>query len=268
MPISFAEVPGGRGPHRLEYRWINRDQHQKPLVVFLHEGLWCLSMWRDYPQQLCHAGGFRGLVYSRYGYGQSTPRPPAERWPVTYLRDQAVDAFPHFLRAVGAEGQRPWLFGHSDGGSIALIYAATYPESVAGIVVLAPHIFVEDVTIAGITQTKILYETTDLKQKLGRHHAHPDSAFWGWNDAWLDPAFRTMNIEALLPAIRCPVMAIQGYDDEYATMAQLDGIKQGVPHAQLLKLSACGHSPHRDQSAAVTAAAVPFMARQARETRP
>ena len=154
---------------------------------------------------------------------------------------------------------RPWLFGHSDGASIALIYAATFPDALAGAVVLAPHIFVEDVTIAGIAAARRNYETTDLRQRLARRHADPDATFWRWHDRWTDPAFRNWNIEALLPDIRCPLLAIQGEDDEYATMAQLDGIKRQVPQAELLKLAACRHAPHRDQPQAVIDAAIRFI---------
>ena len=141
----------------------------------------------------------------------------------------------------------PWLFGHSDGASIALLYAAAFPERVAGVVAVAPHVFVEDVSVASIEQARDAYAATDLRQRLARYHDDPDSAFCGWNDIWLDPAFRAWNIEDMLPRIRCPVLAVQGEDDEYGTMAQIDAIARRVPQARLLKLPACGHSPHRDQ---------------------
>jgi pimeloyl-ACP methyl ester carboxylesterase len=223
--------------------------------VFLHEGLGTLAMWRDFPQRLCDAGGFRGLLYSRYGYGGSTARPAREQWPLDYLEREARQLLPNFLRAAGAD-DRPWLFGHSDGATIALIHAAAYPDALAGAVVLAPHIFVEAATIAGIGAARRSYETTDLRERLGRYHAHPDDVFWRWHDRWIDPAFRNWSIEARLPAIRCPLLAIQGEDDEYATMAQLDGIKRQVPQAVLLKLAACRHSPHRDQPQAVIDATI------------
>lgn len=261
MTVSFVDVVAGGTAVRLEYRRINPDRSGAPLLVFLHEGLGSVAQWRHYPQHLCDALGCRGLVYSRAGYGRSTPRRHDEHWPVSYLEDHARDVLPAFLAAVGAGPgvEKPWLFGHSDGGSIALLYAALYPDAVAGIVVLAPHIFVEEQTVAGIAAAKTAYETTEFAAKLGRYHDDPDSAFWGWNRAWLDPDFRDWNIEALLPAIRCPVLAVQGYDDEYASMAQLDGIKQQVPQTRLLKLPDCGHTPHRDCEAAVTAAVVGFI---------
>jgi pimeloyl-ACP methyl ester carboxylesterase len=207
-------------------------------------------MWRDFPQRLCDACGCRGLVYSRYGYGASTLRPRGEGLPFDFLEREAREALPAFLRAAGVEA-RPWLFGHSDGASIALLHAAVFPLALAGAVVLAPHISVEDVTIAGIVAAKRTYATTDLRQRLARYHPDPDAVFACWHERWLDPAFRGWSIEALLPAIRCPLLAVQGFEDEYGTMAQLDGIKRYVPQADLLKLADCGHSPHRDQRQAV-----------------
>ena len=154
----------------------------------------------------------------------------------------------------------PWLFGHSDGGSIALIYASMFPNQVAGVIALAPHLFVEDISVTSITKTRETYLTMSLKSKLARFHDDVDSAFWGWNDIWLDPTFRAWNIEPLLPRITYPVLAIQGIDDEYGTMAQIDRIADALPHAHLLKLENCGHSPHRDQPDAVINAARKFIA--------
>jgi pimeloyl-ACP methyl ester carboxylesterase len=258
MDVQDAELLFEGRPLRLEYAWLNAEQRDAPLIVFLHEALGTLALWRDFPQRLCDAGGLRGLLYSRYGLGGSTARPPREPWPLDYLEREARELLPEFLRAAGATA-RPWLFGHSDGASIALIYAAAFPEWLAGAVVLAPHSFVEDATTAGVAAARRSYETTDLRRRLGRYHPDPDDAFWRWHDRWVDPAFRNWNIEALLPAIRCPLLAIQGEDDEYATMAQLDGIKQRVPQAELLKLAACRHSPHRDQPQAVIDAVVQFV---------
>ena len=259
--VSFARIAAGDRQLTLEYRWIAPAQVNAPLLVFLHEGLGSLALWRDWPQQMCGAGQFRGLVYSRHGYGQSTPRVRDERWPVDFMHTQALQVLPAFLRAVGVDAATdpPWLVGHSDGGSIALIYAAGFPECVAGLVVLAPHVFVEDVSISSIERARQTYLTTDWKVKLARYHRDPDSAFWGWNDIWLDPQFRGWNIEALLPKISTPVLAIQGEDDEYGTMAQVDSIGRHAPAAQLLKLPACGHSPHRDQPRRVTHAVVEFI---------
>jgi pimeloyl-ACP methyl ester carboxylesterase len=159
-----------------------------------------------------------------------------------------------------------WLFGHSDGGSIALLHAALRPTHTAGLVVLAPHILVEDISVASIEQARLAYLNTglepSLKQRLAKHHANPDSAFWGWNNVWLSEAFRSWNITTELAHIRCPVLAIQGLDDEYGTLAQIRGIRDAAPHTQLLELPACGHSPHKDQPLAVVEAVVRWAAQK------
>ncbi len=264
---SHARVVIGPREYLLDYEWIARERLSAPLLVFLHEGLGSVAMWRDWPRKLCDAGGLRGLVYSRPGYGRSTPRPRDEKWPVDFMHQQAREVLPAFLQALGvnAASEPPWLVGHSDGASIALIYAASFPERVAGVIALAPHVFVEDLSIESIERTRETYlATTDtqrstLRVKLARYHEDPDSAFWGWNDIWLNPAFRSWNIEALLAAITKPVLAVQGEDDEYGTMAQLDSIASHAPHSQLLKLPACGHSPQRDQPQQVIEAAADFV---------
>jgi pimeloyl-ACP methyl ester carboxylesterase len=260
-PSHFAAVVQQGRPVRLEYRQVGTTDLSSPLLVFLHEGLGSASMWKDFPARLCEAGGFRGLVYSRAGYGRSTPRPHGERWRPDYMHVQAREVLPAFLEAAGvdAASDPPWLFGHSDGASIALIHAATYPTRVAGLVVLAPHIFVEDLSVHSIEQAKYAYRSTELRRKLARHHEDVDSAFWGWNDIWLDPAFRHWNIEALLPSIRVPVLAVQGHNDEYGTMAQVDGLAAQVPQAQVLRLDDCAHSPHRDRPEAVRQATIEFI---------
>jgi pimeloyl-ACP methyl ester carboxylesterase len=233
-------------------------------MVFLHEGLGSVSMWRDFPEQLCEAAGLRGLVYSRPGYGRSTPRPSHERWTPDFMHRQAFEVLPAFLEALGVDcaADKPWLFGHSDGGSIALLHAARFPERVAGTIVLAPHIRVEDLSIASIDQARIAYETTELRQRLARHHDDPDSAFRGWNDAWLDPAFRDWSIEDELVGLSGPLLAVQGLDDEYGTLEQIRGIARRLPQTQMLELPACGHSPHRDQPAALMQAVVEFVGRE------
>jgi pimeloyl-ACP methyl ester carboxylesterase len=260
MHADFAEVHWGGRQHRIEYAWIGPPQPARPTLVFLHEGLGSAAIWRGFAQRLCEAAGCRGLVFSRWGYGRSTPRPHREPWPIDYLERQAIEFLPAFFEAVGLDTQAmpPWFYGHSDGGSIALIHAARFPERVGAIAVAAPHIFVEDITVEGIRLTVQAYREGGLKARLARLHDDVESAFGGWSGAWLDPAFRRWNIEALLPRIRCPVLAIQGEGDEYATMAQIDGIAARVPQAQLLKLPDCGHTPHRDQPDTVCAAAAAF----------
>ncbi len=200
-----------------------------------------------------------GLVYSRAGYGRSTPRDEAEHWDPDFMHRQAGEVLPALLDALRID-EPPWLFGHSDGGSIALLHAAMHPERTAGLVVMAPHLFVEDLSVASIEQARQAYLTTDLREKMARYHDDVDSAFWGWNRIWLAPAFRTWNIESEIAAIRCPVLAIQGLDDQYGTLEQIHAIARRVPQTRLLELPGCGHSPHRDQPEAVIAAVRDFIA--------
>ena len=235
----------------IEYQWLYPEKLDRDLIIFLHEGLGSVSMWRDWPAQVCAATGCRGLMYSRYGYGQSTPKPRGERRTIEYLHHDAKEDLPAFLKALGLEDERPILFGHSDGGSIALLHAALHPGKARAIAVAAPHIFVEDITIEGIRRAKALYESTDFPQRLARHHRDVDSVFYAWTDIWLDPAFKAWNIESELPQIQCPVLAIQGEGDEYGTMEQIRGIKRLVSQTRLLEIPQCGHSPHRDQPGAV-----------------
>ncbi|MDB5744586.1 MAG: alpha/beta hydrolase fold protein [Polaromonas sp.] len=247
----------------IEYQWIAQDRPDAPLIIFLHEGLGSVAMWKNFPLQLCQAAGCRGLVYSRPGYGRSTPRAAEEAWGLDFMHRQALEVLPSLLDALGIDGavQRPWLFGHSDGGSIALLYAATYSERIAGAVVLAPHILVEDVSVSSIHQSRTAYLETDLRQRLARYHDDPDSAFWGWNDIWLKPAFKHWSIEKEISTIRCPLLAIQGQNDEYGTLAQIHGISAHVPHTELLELPGCGHSPHRDKPEQLITAVTGFMHR-------
>jgi pimeloyl-ACP methyl ester carboxylesterase len=174
---------------------------------------------------------------------------------------EAREVLPALLAVAGidAEENPPWMFGHSDGGSIALIYASESPQRIAGVIAAAPHIFVEDVTVQSIAQAVDAYRYGELASKLARYHDHVDSVFHGWTDIWLSPEFRMWNIEAVLPAIRCPVLAVQGYQDEYGTMAQIDQLSRHVPHANLLRLADCGHSAHRDQPDALIRASIDFI---------
>ncbi|MBP0594220.1 alpha/beta hydrolase [Paraburkholderia sp. LEh10] len=251
-----------RGALTIEYRWLNAHRADAPLAVFLHEGLGSVAMWKDWPQTLCDRLGMRGLVYSRPGYGRSTPRPRDVKLPVDFMSLQARDVLPALLDALGVsavERQCMWLIGHSDGGSITLLYAAAFPDALAGAVVIAPHVFVEDISVASIAEAKTAYEQTDLRSKLARHHDDVDSAFYGWNDVWLSAAFRSWSIVDELGGIRCPLLAVQGHDDHYGTMAQIETIAQRVARAQLAKLDHCGHSPHRDAPQALNEAIVQFI---------
>jgi len=251
MPFVVA------GGHRLEYAWFGPARSERPPIVMLHEGLGSVALWRDFPQLLADATGRRTLAYSRYGYGQSDPL--TEPRSVDFMHSEALEALPQLLDALAIP--EPVLFGHSDGGSIALIHAACAQRAVAAVIALAPHVFVEPCGVASIAATRQTYlEGGELRAKLARRHDDVESAFWGWNDIWLLPDFAAWNIEALLPSITCPVLAIQGKDDEYGTMAQLDRIERAVRDFRRLELEQCGHSAHRDQPDAVLAAAVNFLA--------
>jgi pimeloyl-ACP methyl ester carboxylesterase len=241
------EVIQGR---RIEYEQIRFGGERT--MVFLHEGLGSISMWKDFPEKCARAAGCNALVYSRYGYGNSDPI-DAPRRP-DYMHDEALKSLPELLEKLGIAS--PILFGHSDGASIALIHAGEFP--VAGVIALAPHLFVEEIALEGIRAIRPLYETGGLREKLSRYHADPDSAFWGWHDIWLDSGFRSWDISDSVRRIQAPVLAIQGEDDEYGTMLHLDRIGELARNSALLKLPACRHSPHRDQPEAVIAAAVSF----------
>jgi len=250
-PVEFVDLSWRDRRVRIELQRIApaHARADAPLMLLLHEGLGSLAMWRDFPQRLCDAAGVHGLVYSRPGYGRSTPRDPTDHWDVDFMHRQAHEVLPALLDVlqVGATRRPLWLFGHSDGGSIALLHAARFAQQVAGVVVMAPHVSVEDKAVASIRQARDNYLSTDLKQRLARYHDDVDSAFWGWNDIWLHPPFAQWNIEAEVARIRCPLLALQGVDDEYGTLEQIHAIARLVPHAALVELPQCGHSPHRDQ---------------------
>ena len=260
---SFVDIDWVGRPVRIEHQWVGVADCVAPLVVFLHEGLGSLSMWKDFPERLCAAAGCRGLVYSRPGSGHSTPRAAGEVWAPDYLHRQAHQVLPRLLEALDIDTARhpPWLFGHSDGASIALLFASRFVRRVAGAIVLAPHIVVEDLSVSSIEASRTAYLETDLRTRLAKHHNDPDSAFWGWNRIWLDPAFRRWSIEREIESIRCPLLAVQGLDDEYGTLEQIRGIARRVPGTQSLELPDCRHSPHRDQPDALIAAATQFIQR-------
>jgi pimeloyl-ACP methyl ester carboxylesterase len=236
----------------------------KGTIVFLHEGLGSVAMWRSFPAQVCAATGCAGLVYSRQGYGQSSPA--ARPLLPTYMHYEAWEVLPALLAQLGID--QPILLGHSDGGTIALLYASRF--ATRSCIVMAPHLFVEDVSLRSIAAARVAYETGDLRGKLAKFHNDVDGAFWQWNDVWLSDAFRSFNIEAECAQITCPVLAIQGVDDPYGTMAQIDALKgslssENSPQSkylllrQLLKLEQCGHSPQRDQAARVISAVTEFL---------
>ena len=218
----------------------------RPALVFLHEGLGSIRQWRDFPAKLCAATGCPGLIYDRYGYGQSDVLAEPRRT-VRFMHDEALLSLPDVLREMNVAD--PILVGHSDGASIALIHAGG-GHAVRGVVAMAPHVFIEPICLGSIEKAKATFETTDLPERLGRYHRDVRKTFYGWADVWLDPDFERWDIrEDYLPAVRCPVLAIQGHDDEYGTMQQLDEIQRRVKGpCELLKLDGCGHSPFRDQA--------------------
>ena len=258
---QFANIHWAGKSVQIEYQWVGSADADRPLIVFLHEGLGSVAMWKDFPQQLCAAANCRGLVYSRPGYGQSTPRLADDAWQPDFMHRQAFEVLPALLKELGidTEKDKPWLFGHSDGGSIALLFAARYPNNTSGAIVVAPHILVEELSVRSIEKAKLAYQTTALRSQLARYHDDVDSAFWGWNNIWLNPAFRRWNLTQAIKTITCPLLAVQGLDDEYGTLEQIHGIKRVLPETQLLELPDCGHSPHRDQPDALIDACVAFI---------
>jgi pimeloyl-ACP methyl ester carboxylesterase len=251
---SFVEVCG----RRIEIRAIAGDAGRSPLV-FLHEGLGSVAMWRGFPARVAELTGCPTIVYSRYGYGGSDLL--AAPFGVDYMHREAQEALPELLAKLRIE--QPILVGHSDGASIALIYAGS-GHTVRGLVLMAPHVFVEDLSVQNIAGAKVRFETTELATKLARYHADARRTFYGWNDIWLHPDFRRWNIESYLGAIRCPVLAIQGRDDEYGTMAQVDAIAAQVAGpCEVLLLDDCHHSPHRAQHDRTLEAVVAFARRLA-----
>lgn len=250
--MPFLELDGARLECR---RWPGGGRTG---LVLLHEGLGSVSMWRDFPERLRAASGLPVFAWSRRGYGGSSPAPGP--WPVGYMHEEARRFLPLILEATGfAEFV---LIGHSDGASIAAIHAGERPQpGLRGLVLMAPHFLVEDVSIASIAAARLAYETGDLRPRLERHHgANVDGAFWGWNRIWLDPAFRDWDIQAQLRAIAVPTLLIQGADDEYGTLAQIDAARTAIEApVTALVLPECRHSPHRDQPEATLEAILTFL---------
>jgi len=250
------------GGHRLEYSRIDPGPRlgaaaDAPVLVFLHEGLGSVAMWKDFPEKVSHATGCPAVVYSRYGYGKSDRL--AEARGVDYMHREALDVLPQLLDALSI--RNPVLIGHSDGASIALIHAGAGSRPVRGLVLMAPHVFVEDITVESIAEAKVAFENTGLPAKLARYHDDVESTFRGWNDIWLHPDFRRWNIEEYLPGVACAVLLIQGEDDQYGTTAQVTAIARQVNGpVETLMLPNCAHSPHVDQMQATVESIVHFVA--------
>ena len=243
---------------RLETRWIGQARSGQTVLVFLHEGLGCMAQWRDFPDRVAAGLDLPALVYSRAGYGASDP--VAWPRPLDYLNREGEIHLPALLDHFDLE--RVVLIGHSDGATIALVAAGSDRDGrILGAVAMAPHSFVEDMCLEAIAQVTQIYRTTDLRDKLARYHGdNVDCAFWGWNATWLEPGFKHWHIRDHLAAIGTPVLVIQGADDEYATLEQVEIIQRIVPAGvQALVLPQCGHTPQRDQTEAVFDAIVGFV---------
>ncbi|MCC6946638.1 MAG: alpha/beta hydrolase [Bradyrhizobiaceae bacterium] len=241
---------------KIETAWFGPAPEQAPTLVLLHEGLGCVAMWRDFPQRLAERTRCGVLAYSRFGYGQSDPAPLP--WPLTYMHDETLQILPRVLDAAGI--RKTILVGHSDGASIATIYAGgTQDFRVRGIALLAPHFLVEDISIQSIAAAKTAYDTGGLRERLARYHRNVDVAFRGWNDAWLDPEFRKWRLDEYVAHIRAPMLIVQGADDQYGTLEQIRlAEREAYCPVETAILDRCGHSPHLDQPKATLEAVAAF----------
>ncbi|MCF7847654.1 MAG: alpha/beta hydrolase [Kiritimatiellales bacterium] len=231
---------------QLEYQWFTPLQGIDLTLVFLHEGLGCVAMWKDFPRRVARLTGCRVLIYSRAGYGGSDPCPLPR--PLSFMQDEGLRVLPKILNAAGI--RNAVLVGHSDGASIALINVGGIADArIQGLILMAPHVFVEELTLRSIRAAKTAFETTDLRERLSRYHGdNVDCAFLGWSQAWLDQDFLGWNLDTYLPNIKVPVLLLQGEQDNYGTLRQLDRITELLPNAaETLLLSGCGHSPFRDR---------------------
>lgn len=239
---------------RMHYTRLGAEFSRTP-IVFLHEGLGSVELWRGFPGEVVAATRHPGLVYSRYGNGWSDPL--AEARDPDYMHVEALQVLPELVS--GLAGQPPILLGHSDGASIALIYAGS-GHPVAGLVLMAPHVFVEPPGLQSIASIRDHFLDSDMPEKMAKYHIDPERTFSGWADIWLSPAFRSWNIEGYLPGVSCPTLLIQGDTDEYGTLRQLDAIDAGLPiHARRFVVQGAGHSPHLSHPEQVTAAVTDFI---------
>jgi pimeloyl-ACP methyl ester carboxylesterase len=235
------------GDRRLEYAWHGPSPDAAPTLVFLHEGLGCVAMWRDFPQRVIETTGCGALVYTREGYGNSDPAQLPR--PVSFMHDEALVTLPEVLAAMKIK--KAILVGHSDGGSIALIHAGGIPNGtpVLGLILEAPHVFVEDISIESIKAIGNDFGNGELKGQLSRYHQNVNETFWSWSNIWLDPEFRSWNIEEYLPQITQPVLLLQGEQDQYGTLEQVKRIESGCSaNVRTVILNECGHDPHVDQT--------------------
>ncbi|MCP4070494.1 MAG: alpha/beta hydrolase [Hyphomicrobiales bacterium] len=248
------------GDTRLEFCWVGVPESSEPVIVFLHEGLGCVALWREFPHRLCQKLGMRGFIYSRAGYGKSDPCDLPR--PVIYMHDEGKDILPRVLDEAGI--QQAILIGHSDGGSIALIHAGSNSSSrISAIITLAAHVFSESRCVGSFTAARENYQSGDLRDKLKKYHGvNVDTAFYGWYDAWAHPDFEYWNIEEFLPDIDIPALVIQGADDAYGTKLQVDAIVAGIGSStENHIIPDCGHSPHLEKPEATMSLICDFINR-------
>lgn len=247
------------GGKRLEYRCLGPAPEAAPTIVMLHEGLGCVALWRDFPEKVAAATGLGVFVFSRAGYGRSDPAELPR--PLDFMTREAVDVLPEVLDQIGL--RRGILLGHSDGATIAAIYGGRVPDSrLCGLILMAPHFFTEPMGLAEIAKTREVYETTDMRRKMAKYHRDPDNAFRGWNDTWLHPDFEAWNVAGVIDDLRVPVLAIQGRDDQYGTLAQIDEIERRIPAPlEISIIDDCRHSPQLEQPDKTLAAIAEFTAR-------
>lgn len=247
------------GGARLECLCVGPSPEDAPTIVMLHEGLGSVGLWRDFPRKLTEATGHGVFAFSRRGYGRSDPA--ALPRPIDYMTREAIDVLPGVLQAIGARSVI--LLGHSDGATIASIYAGSVEDHrVRGLILMAPHFFAEPSGLRAIAEAKAAYEGGDLKARLAKHHGDVDNAFNGWCDAWLDPAFRDWNVEEAIAYIRVPVLALQGVDDQYGTVAQIDALRHQIYSPLDVEILAdCRHSPFIEQPDKTLTAVKDFVAR-------
>ncbi|MBT3226516.1 MAG: alpha/beta hydrolase [Deltaproteobacteria bacterium] len=244
---------------RHEFVWHGPSPEEAPTLVFLHEGLGCVTMWRDFPARLSAATGCSALVYSRSGYGRSDPC--ALPRPIHFMHHEGQKILPELIKLTGI--RQCILVGHSDGGSIAIIYAGNKTAiPLLGLITESAHVFCEEKTVQSIRRTREMFKNGNLRSKLQKYHGdNIDCAFWGWNDVWLDPDFKHWNLEEYVPGIKVPMLVIQGEDDEYGSPAQVESISRFAGAAEVLMLSNCRHNPHQEQEVAVFEAMKNFICR-------
>ena len=256
--VQWQDTAYADGQARIEYQWVGLADAPGPIMVFLHEGLGSLAMWKEFPARLCQTLGCRGLVYSRPGYGQSQDLVPPQPWGIDFMHHQARDVLPAVLKALQVH-EPAVLLGHSDGASIALLYAAMHPEHCRAVIVLAPHLCVDSKTLSAIAALQAQEVREPLLARLGKHHRDAPAVFRAWSQAWLMPDFIPWSITDTIASLRCPVLAVQGMDDEYGTLTHIQTLALRHAATELLTLAACGHAPHRDQSERLDAAVFNFL---------